>query len=186
MFPPLSLSIRLLTCSPLTFACSPTCLFFIFLAGEYGLRCKREIWRAQLALAKIRSAARKLLTLDEKDPKRMFEGDALLGRMVRYGVLGSDEKRLDAVLSLSTQRFLDRRLQTMVYKRNYGKSVHHARVLILQRHIRVGKQLVNSPSFLVRSESMGHIDFALHSPFVQGTGKPGRVARKAAKSKGGE
>ena len=36
------------------------------LLGEYGLRCKREIWRAQLALAKIRSAARKLLTLDEK------------------------------------------------------------------------------------------------------------------------
>jgi small subunit ribosomal protein S9e len=153
-------------------------------AGEYGLRCKREIWRAQLALAKIRSAARKLLTLDEKDTKRLFEGDALLGRMVRYGVLGSDEKRLDAVLSLSTQRFLDRRLQTMVFKTNFAKSVHHARVLILQRHIRVGKQIVNSPSFLVRTESRGHIDFANHSPFLPG-GKKGRVARKAAKSKAG-
>jgi ribosomal protein uS4 len=87
------------------------------LLGEYGLRCKREIWRAQLALAKIRSAARKLLTLDEKDPKRMFEGDALLRRMVQYGVLSEDEKKLDAVLSLSTQRFLERRLQTKV--RNY-------------------------------------------------------------------
>ena len=115
----------------------------------------------------------------------MFEGDALLGRMVRYGVLGSDEKRLDAVLSLSTARFLDRRLQTMVYKRNFAKSVHHARVLILQRHIRVGKQLVNSPSFLVRSASMGHIDFATQSPFLATTGKKGRVARKAAKSKAG-
>jgi small subunit ribosomal protein S9e len=30
------------------------------LLGEYGLRCKREIWRAQLALAKVRSAARKV------------------------------------------------------------------------------------------------------------------------------
>ena len=153
-------------------------------AGEYGLRCKREIWRAQLALAKIRSAARKLLTLDEKDAKRMFEGDALLNRMVRYGVLSSSEKRLDAVLSLSTARFLDRRLQTMVWKKNYAKSVHHARVLILQRHIRVGKQLVNSPSFLVRNESMGHIDLALNSPFLP-NGPKGRVARKAAKSKSG-
>jgi len=142
------------------------------LLGEYGLRCKREIWRAQLALAKIRSAARKLLTLDEKDPKRMFEGDALLRRMVRYGVLGEDEKRLDAVLSLSTQRFLDRRLQTKVYKNNYAKSVHHARVLILQRHIRVGKQLVNSPSFLVRTDSEGHIDYALHSAYNPATGRP--------------
>ena len=153
------------------------------LLGEYGLRCKREIWRAQLALAKIRSAARKLLTLDEKDPKRMFEGDALLRRMVRYGVLGDDEKRLDAVLSLSTQRFLERRLQTKVLKGRYAKSIHHARVMIRQRHIRVGKQLVDSPSFLVRVESEGAIDLALHSPYNQGTGRKGRVARKAAKAK---
>ena len=136
----------------------------------------------QLALAKIRSAARKLLTLDEKDPKRMFEGDALLGRMVRYGVLAEDEKRLDCVLGLSTGRFLERRLQTKVYKMKLAKSVHHARVLIRQRHIRVGKQLVNSPSFLVRSSSDGHIDYAMHSPLNTGTGKPGRVARKRAKS----
>ena len=154
------------------------------LLGEYGLRCKREIWRSQLALAKIRSAARKLLTLDEKDPKRMFEGDALLRRMVRYGMLGESEKRLDAVLSLTTQHFLERRLQTKVFKLNIAKSVHHARCLILQRHIRVGSQLVNSPSFLVRTASEGHVEFALASPYNAATGRPGRVARKKAKSAG--
>ena len=130
---------------------------------------------AQLALAKVRSAARKLLTLDEKDPKRLFEGDALIRRLTRFGVLGPDEKLLDDVLRLSTQRFLERRLQTKVYKLNYAKSIHHARVLIRQRHIRVGKQLVDSPSFIVRSESEGHIDFALHSPYNAATGTPGAL-----------
>lgn len=44
------------------------------LIGEYGLRNKREVWRVKFTLAKIRTAARELLTLDEKDPKRLFEG----------------------------------------------------------------------------------------------------------------
>lgn len=42
--------------------------------GEYGLRNKREVWRVKYTLAKIRKAARELLTLEEKDPKRLFEG----------------------------------------------------------------------------------------------------------------
>ncbi|XP_071933271.1 small ribosomal subunit protein uS4y-like [Coffea arabica] len=51
------------------------------LVGEYGLRCKRELWRVQYALSRIRNNARMLLTLDEKDPRRIFEGEALLHRM---------------------------------------------------------------------------------------------------------
>ena len=48
------------------------------LIGEFGLKNKREVWRIQLMLARIRKAARVLLTLDDKDPRRMFEGGALL------------------------------------------------------------------------------------------------------------
>lgn len=43
--------------------------------GEYGLRNKREVWRVKYTLAKIRKAARELLTLEEKDGKRLFEGN---------------------------------------------------------------------------------------------------------------
>ncbi|MCT8882648.1 30S ribosomal protein S4 [Clostridioides difficile] len=130
------------------------------LLGEYGLRCKREIWRVQYALSKLRKAARELLTLDPKDPKRLFEGSALLRRLKRYGMLSEDENELDFVLRLNVQKLLERRLQTKVFKQNLAKSIHHARVLIKQRHIRVGKQLVDVPSFLVRMDSEKHIDFA--------------------------
>eukprot|EP01114_Cavostelium_apophysatum_P008999 TRINITY_DN22071_c0_g1_i1.p1 TRINITY_DN22071_c0_g1~~TRINITY_DN22071_c0_g1_i1.p1 ORF type:complete len:195 (-),score=45.57 TRINITY_DN22071_c0_g1_i1:36-620(-) len=153
------------------------------LVGEYGLRNKREVWRVQKTLSHIRSAARDLLTKDEKDPQRLFEGNALLRRLHRYGILDEHQTKLDYVLALKIGDFLDRRLQTQVFKLGLAKSIHHARVLIRQRHIRVAKQVVDIPSFMVRVDSQKHIDFALTSPF--GGGRPGRVMRKklAAKNK---
>merc|ERR1712096_4978 len=137
----------------------------------------------KLAVAKVRKVARTLLTLEEKDPKRLFEGNALLRRLVRIGVLPEDQMKLDYVLGLKIENFLERRLQTQVFKLGLAKSIHHARVLIKQRHIRVRKQVVNIPSFVVRLDSQKHIDFSLKSPF--GGGRPGRVKRKNQK-KGGD
>ena len=130
----------------------------------------------QLTIAKIRKAARELLTLEEKDPRRLFEGAALLRRLTRMGLLSETEQKLDFILGLTVEKFLERRLQTKVFKDGLAKSIHHARVLIRQRHIRVGRRIVNVPSFLVRVDSEKHIDFALTSPF--GQGRPGRVRRK--------
>jgi small subunit ribosomal protein S9e len=101
--------------------------------------------------------------------------------MARLGLVSEQEQKLDYVLELSTSKLMDRRLQTKVFKLGLAKSVHHARVLIRQRHIRVGSQLVNSPSFMVHVDSEKHIQFAENSPY--GGGRPGRVARRNNKSK---
>ena len=69
-----------------------------------------------MTLAKIRKAARILLTLESDDPKRLFEGRALLNRLYKYGLLDAKkENELDYILGLTVQRFLERRLQTRVF-----------------------------------------------------------------------
>lgn len=63
-------------------------------------------------------------------------GNALLRRLVRIGVLDEGKMKLDYILGLKVEDFLERRLQTQVFKLGLAKSIHHARVLIRQRHIR--------------------------------------------------
>ena len=152
------------------------------LVGEYGLKNKREVWRTQYLLSKMRSAARFLLTLDAKNETRVFQGEALVRRLNRMGLLDESENKLDFVLGLTVNKLLERRLQTKVFKNGLAKSIHHARTLIRQRHIRVGNQICDIPSFMVRVDSEKHIDFALNSPF--GGGRPGRVARKSEREGG--
>merc|ERR1712161_124408 len=87
---------------------------------------------------------------DEKSEQRMFQGEALLRRMTRLGLLTEGEERLDYILGLTAAKIMERRLQTKVFRLGLAKSIHHARCLIRQRHIRVGRQICSIPSFLVR------------------------------------
>ena len=129
----------------------------LLLIGKYGLKNKREVWRTQYVLQRIRKAARELLTLEPNDPRRLFEGKALVDRMIKLGVLKKEEGKLDYVLGLTTQQFMDRRIQTIVQANQFSKSIHQARCLIFQKKIALNKgarnQVVNIPSFLVRKEN---------------------------------
>jgi small subunit ribosomal protein S9e len=104
--------------------------------------------------------------------------------MVRLGVLKETERKLDYVLGLTLSQVFERRLQTLVAKRKLGNSVHHARVLIFQRHIAIGKQMVNQAGYLVRVSSEQHIQLAPSSVFK--TAELGRTKKKKSKGEKAE
>ena len=135
----------------------------------------------------MRKLSRELLTLPENDPRRIFEGEALLRRLTELGVLKEGEKRLDYVLGLTIQQFLERRLQTLFQKKgNIARSVHHSRVLVYSRHIKVGSQKVNIHSYLVKARNEDKISLASNSTLLADY-KSGRTKRnKAKKAKAAE
>ena len=159
----------------------------LLLIGKYGLKNKREVWRTQYLLTRIRKAARELLTLEKDDPRRLFEGQALIDRMVRIGVLDKKENQLDYVLSLTTQKFLERRLQTIVNSNKYSRSIHQARTLIFQKKIALNKgtrnQIINIPSFVVRKENETKI---IVIPDKEGESRTKKRTKKKHENAGGD
>ena len=100
------------------------------------------------------------------------------------GLLREGDRKLDYVLALTQENFLERRLQTLVSRKMKGTSIHKARILIEQKHIAVGKQTVTIPSFMVRVSSEHHIQISNKSVFR--TGSMGRMKRRKNKGKGGD
>jgi len=154
--------------------------------GEFGLKNKRELWRINLTLSKVRKAARILLKLDAKNPKRIFEGAALLRRLTRLGLLQHEEQKLDYVLNLQAPDLLKTRLQTSVHNIGLAKSIHHARVIVHHGHVTVNSRKVTIPSFKVFENSSKFIEFNTNSPMHQSGGKPGRVAKRSKKKPSGD
>jgi small subunit ribosomal protein S4 len=121
----------------------------LYLLGIYGLRNKRELWKAQTELSGIRKQARRLLAASELVRNR--EEQKLIQSLLRKGLVGQGVT-LDEVLTLSVEDMLSRRLQTIVYRNGGAVSPMQARQLIVHRHVKIGTRIVSVPGYPVKAE----------------------------------
>ncbi len=121
--------------------------------GNYGLRNKRELWKAYTELSRIRHMARTLLALPQD--VRIDKERALLSSLNRLGLVNEDAT-LDDVLNLSIEDILNRRLQTIVMKKHNLKP-NQARQLVVHKHVLIGDRIVNIPSYLIKLDEEGLI-----------------------------
>ena len=129
---------------------------------KYGLRNKREIWRAETFLRRIREQARRLLAMAGEEQVEK-EKERLLKRLARLGIL-PENASLDDVLALTVEDILARRLQTLVYLHGLAKTPKQARQFIVHGHIAVDGRKVRVPSYLVRKEEEDKITYSYSSP----------------------
>ncbi len=127
---------------------------------EYGLRNKKELWRSESRLRKFTTQAKKLISSTTKQAEK--EKKDLLIKLFRYNLIEKDAK-LEDVLNLSINNILDRRLQTIVYKKGLSHSQKQARQFITHRHITVNDKLVTIPSYLVSKDEEDKIGFRPNS-----------------------
>ncbi len=117
------------------------------LMKKYGLKNKREIWKAAAIIRSFRHMARSLFaTQDEHAKQELFR------KLKKFGILRVKNPTLDDVLGLTVEDLLERRLQTIVYRKGLAKTPKHARQLIVHRHVAIGDKIVTVPSYLVSVE----------------------------------
>jgi len=156
------------------------------LVVEYGLRNKREVWKAQSILRKYRKGARELLVLMSNTIDRtIFDSKKaeLISSMQRQGLLGPDAD-IDNVLSLKVQAQLERRLQSLVYRRGLARSPKQARQMVTHGHIEIGGRRVTIPSYRVSRIEENQITYYGTSPFTSDSNaEKVRIAKPASNPK---
>ncbi len=113
------------------------------LREKYGLKSKREIWKADAAIARIRNRAKLLITKSDEEKKSFIE------KLQKQGFKVSG---IADALGLNKEDWLKRRLQTILYSKKLASTPKQARQLIAHKHVSIGEQIVSIPSYQVSLE----------------------------------
>jgi small subunit ribosomal protein S4 len=119
------------------------------LVKKYGLKNKKEIWKAKSLVSKLRKRAKNLINSTEEQ-KKFIE---------KLNGMGISVKNFADILALKEDDILNRRLQTFVLKKKIANSPREARQLIVHKHVIVGGNIVNIPSFWITKELENKIEF---------------------------
>ena len=114
--------------------------------GTFGLKTKRELWKAHTELSRLRHQARSLLALRQE--VREKEEPILMKSLSKVGLV-EENSTLDDVLNLQVNDLLSRRLQTIVLKKFSFKTPYQARQAVVHGHIMIGDRIVSIPSYVV-------------------------------------
>lgn len=107
---------------------------------EFGLKNKKEIWKAEARIKSIRERAKKLISSDAEKQKSLFE---------KLNSQGFKVNSIADILSLTKQDYLKRRLQTVLVEKKLANSPRHARQLLVHKKVLINDRVVNTPSYVV-------------------------------------
>ncbi len=138
------------------------------LIKKYGLKNKREIWKAEAEIERIRNQAKKLITASREEQEKLFK---------KLEKIGLKEEKIADVLGLGVEDWLKRRLQSILILKKLAKP-RESRQLIVHKHVSVNGKIINIPSYIVKTDEEDKIVITLKRRKKEGG--------KETKKEGGE
>jgi len=134
---------------------------------KYGLKNKRELWRAQSLIRSLRAQSRELQARTRTaDPQAKIETEQLLARCSRLSLLPLEGATLNDVLTLNLEAILARRLQTVVYRKGLAYTPKQARQFIVHGHTSVAGRKITVPGYIVKRGEEEQIQYHVTSPIA--------------------
>ncbi len=146
--------------------------------AEYGLKSLKELWKAESEIGKVRRNVRELLSGTssshlEETKERMTE------RLARIGI-APKTSTLDSLLDLNEKALLERRLQTIVFKRGLATTIKQARQLITHGFIAIDGKRTTKPSYIVEASEESQIKYYKPIDIAKKEKPPERAEEKQA------
>ncbi len=133
------------------------------LVKEYAIKNKQELWKTDSIRKGFNIQVKGMIANDS--PQSLLEKKQLINKLYNLGLLSDKETDLDAVLGIELKDLLERRLQTLVFRRGLARTMEQARQFIVHGHILIGGKKVTSPSHLTTRTEEQSLGFAPGSPY---------------------
>ncbi len=127
------------------------------LTREYGLKNKKEIWKYSAKLKSARNQVKKIIANTRLEQSKK-EKEQLINKLLKYDII-SKNSDLDDILDLKVKDFLERRLQTIIFKKGLARSINQSRQFITHGHILIEGQKITSPSYMVSKNEEKKVEF---------------------------
>lgn len=129
---------------------------------EYGFKNKKEIWKLIAKLKKSKEQVKKIIA-NKQSLQMQKEKEQLVNKLLKYGLITKDS-RVEDILDLSPTDLMERRLQTIVFRKKLARSLKQARQFITHGHILLNDKKITVPSYLVFLEEESKIKLNLALP----------------------
>ncbi len=127
------------------------------LVKEYGMKNKKELWKLESKLTKFKDQTKKLVSLTNE--QALKEKKQLMDKLQSLGLI-KKEAGSGEILGSGLKDILERRLQTMVFKKGLAKSIKQSRQFVVHGHIFVDNKKITKPNYLVSVKEEGLIKFS--------------------------
>jgi small subunit ribosomal protein S4 len=130
------------------------------LTKEFGFKNKKEIWKISSLLKNFSKQAKDSIVAITNQGE--IEKKNLIERLIRLGLI-KQGGQIDDILSLTVRDICERRLQTLIVRKNLARSLGQARQFIVHGHISIGNKKVTSPSYLITVEEESQLCYTASS-----------------------